>query len=119
MHNDMQTQELVRDFHLKYGHPVDEKYADIDGELLEFRYALIQEEVNELGEALTNEKLPEIMKELGDIVYTVYGFAETLGIDLDPIMREIHRSNMTKDHNDMDKPIKGNGFSPARIGPLL
>ena len=32
---------------------------------------------------------------LADIVYVVYGTALTYGIDLDSVLREVHRSNMS------------------------
>lgn len=38
----------------------------------------------------------EMLDGLGDIVYVCYGMAIEMGVDLGPIIREIHASNMTK-----------------------
>ena len=38
----------------------------------------------------------ELADALGDMVYVIHGTAHTYGIDLDAVLTEIHRSNMTK-----------------------
>lgn len=38
----------------------------------------------------------EVADALGDLLYVIYGFALELGYDIDAVLREIHRSNMTK-----------------------
>lgn len=44
---------------------------------------------------------------LGDLAYVVYGAALHFGIDLDAVVAEIHRSNMTKTPAGNGKAVKG------------
>ncbi len=37
-----------------------------------------------------------LAKELADILYVTYGTAEILGIPLEDVFQEVHRSNMSK-----------------------
>ena len=52
---------------------------------------------------------------LGDLAYVVYGTAVAYGLDLDPIIREIHRSNMTKEIGEF-KPVKGLNYEQPDMG---
>lgn len=61
---------------------------------------------------------------LGDMVFVIYGTALSYGIDLDAVVAEIHRSNMTKERvPGMEYPskcvVKGADFSPPNLAPLL
>lgn len=77
---------------------------DVDDALAGLRTALLEEEVQELAVASEARDLVGIADALADIVYVVYGTALTYGIDLDLVLREVHRSNMSK--LDLDgKPI--------------
>ncbi len=60
------------------------------------RVSWISEELQELSQALQDRDLVEIADALGDILYFVFGTAVSLGMDLEPIFDEIHRSNMQK-----------------------
>jgi predicted HAD superfamily Cof-like phosphohydrolase len=94
----------------------------IDGQTRELRVKLIQEEFDELKEALAVEDLSSIAKEMADLLYVVYGTAVSYGIDLDPIFREVHRSNMSKvgGHKREDgKWVKPATYSPAHIEPIV
>ena len=113
--------ELVKEFHLAFGHPVaDEVTVLKDKEFEYMRLELILEELAELYEACgyeTSEWLehrPIRMMEttdpvavadaLGDLEYVVNGMALNMGIPLPEVVKEIHRSNMTKLGED-GKPI--------------
>ena len=54
---------------------------------------------------------------LADILVVTYGAAVEMGVDLEPIFREVHRSNMSKDggKDAGGKILKGKGFSPPDI----
>jgi predicted HAD superfamily Cof-like phosphohydrolase len=63
---------------------------------------------------------------LGDIVYVAYGAAVTYGLDLDAVLAEIHRSNMSKLGLDRrpimradGKVLKGPAYRPPDIGTVL
>ena len=63
-----------------------------------------------------------VAKELADLLYVVYGTAVSCGIDMAPVFREVHRSNMSKvgGHKRADgKWMKPPNYSPARLQPIL
>ena len=97
-------QALVREFHEAFGHPVADRPALIAHARGLKRFDFIEEEAVEFYEAVMNEDLVEIADALGDILYFVYGTAVEYGIDLDPVFREIHESNMSKLGED-GKPV--------------
>jgi predicted HAD superfamily Cof-like phosphohydrolase len=83
--------------------------ADIDPALAGLRVALLEEEVSEFVSASERGDLVGIADALADIVYVIYGTALTYGIDLDPVLREVHRSNMSKLGNDGKPLIRADG----------
>jgi len=63
---------------------------------------------------------------LADLVYVIYGFALEAGIDLDAVLQEVQRSNMSKlDENgkpiyrEDGKVLKGPNFSEPNIRKVL
>lgn len=115
----MTPAEMVREFHETYGCPVrDTPNAEVPEKAL--RVELINEEFDELIDALgvwdtgiiTRQRfrdegpsnIVEVADALGDLLYVIYGAAYTFGIDLDSVLAEIHRSNMSKLGED-GKPI--------------
>ncbi len=86
------------------------------------RERLIEEEFAELRDALSQGHVTQIAKELADLLYVVYGTAVSCGIDMEPVFREVHRSNMSKvgGHKRADgKWVKPATYSPARMEPIL
>ena len=86
------------------------------------RETLIREESKELEEAFEQGDLAAIAKELADLLYVVYGTAVSCGIDMEPVFREVHRSNMTKvgGHKRSDgKWVKPADYSPAALESIL
>ena len=67
------------------------------------RYALIQEEVEELHQALNNRDKVEIADALGDTLYVVYGMCVEAGLDIQTIYERIHASNMSKACNTIQE----------------
>jgi predicted HAD superfamily Cof-like phosphohydrolase len=90
--------EQLREFHTAFKlHMQDELgLDDVPDDLLWLRFKLLAEEVNEYAEAALDRDLVKIADALADIVYVAYGTALTVGINLDKVIAEIHRSNMTK-----------------------
>lgn len=101
----MTPQEMVREFHEAFGVAVaDEPLDSIPLELRDLRESLVREEFNEFCDALWAGDMVDIADALADLTYVVYGTAVSLGIDLDAVLEEVHRSNMTKLGED-GKPI--------------
>ena len=68
------------------------------------RIDLIQEELQELTEAMNNKDLLEVADALTDILYVTYGAGHAFGINLDKCFEEVQNSNMSK-LNENGKPI--------------
>lgn len=87
----------VSAFHGAFGLPrrclPDVNVGDV---LAKLRVDLLEEEVGEFVRAVAASDLVGIADALGDIVYVAYGTALTYGIDLDGVLAEIHKSNMSK-----------------------
>ena len=84
------------------------------------RLNLIQEELDELKEALDKKDIVEIADALTDILYVTYGAGHAFGINLDICFAEVQNSNMSKldkkgkpIYNELGKVMKGpNYFKP-------
>jgi predicted HAD superfamily Cof-like phosphohydrolase len=70
--------------------------AEVAEPLAKLRIALLEEEVGEFIDAVSSSDLVGIADALADIVCVVYGTAVTYGIDLNRVVSEVHRSNMSK-----------------------
>jgi predicted HAD superfamily Cof-like phosphohydrolase len=117
---------LVKEFHRTFGLPCPNKITIPDYETLILRCKLIDEETKEFKNALDNETIYEVAKELADALYVWYGAAVTLGIDIDAVFAEVHRSNMTKlDENGQvirradGKVLKSKLYEKADIRKVL
>jgi predicted HAD superfamily Cof-like phosphohydrolase len=115
-------QSMVEEFHRKFEILVQERPAIPNGSTKDLRVRLIQEEFDELKEALDREDLAAVAKEMADLLYVVYGTAVSCGIDMEPVFREVHRSNLSKvgGYKRADgKWVKPPSYSPASLGPIL
>jgi len=113
---------MVQEFHEQFDIHVSPTPSIPDEPTQTLRKRLIQEEFEELQEALQEKDLPSIAKELADLLYVVYGTAVSLGIDMEPVFQEVHRSNMSKVggyKREDGKWVKPPTYSPAKIEPLL
>ena len=87
---------------------------------------LIDEEYQEFCHAHLKEPNANILKELADLVYVCYQYAENMEWDLDEAMHRVHRSNMSKLGLD-GKPIrradgkvlKGPNYQPPNLNDLV
>jgi len=68
----------------------------------------------------------DTLKELADIVYVCYQYAENLGWDLDEALNRVHRSNMSKLGEDGEpvyredgKVLKGPNYEPPNLSDLV
>ena len=114
-------------FHEAFGLPVrDSPTADIPAAEAALRQALLDEEVDELRAAVREGDVVGIADALADIVYIACGTAHAYGIDLDAVVAEVHRSNMTKLGGDGlpvyrsdGKVLKGPAYEPPRLADVL
>ena len=118
--------ELVGDFMEAFGQTVEYEPTWPDFSTRELRVELIQEEVQELIEAIDNKDMVEIADALTDILYVVYGAGHAFGIDLDACFDEVHASNMSKLGEDGrvvkredGKVMKGPGFFAPDLESIL
>ena len=81
----------------------------------QLRISLIQEELDELKDAMANKDLLEVADALTDLLYVTYGAGHAFGIDLDRCFQEVQNSNMSKLGED-GKPIY-NEFGKVMKGP--
>ena len=96
--------ELVGDFMEAFGQLVEPEHIIPDDTIVDLRVDLIAEEFLELREAIVNEDIVEIADALTDLLYVVYGAGHAFGIDLDECFLEVHASNMQK-LDDEGQPI--------------
>lgn len=87
---------LVRRFHHAFGLDARPAPTEVSPELASHRGELLAEEAAEVAEVSVEGPLDRLAHELADVVYVAYGTALVHGIDLDAVIAEIHRSNMTK-----------------------
>ncbi|GAA3842611.1 MazG nucleotide pyrophosphohydrolase domain-containing protein [Streptomyces coacervatus] len=88
--------DLVRQFHLAVGLDARSTPTEVPPSLAAHRGELLAEEAAEVAEVSVTGPLDKLAHELADVVYVAYGTALVHGIDLDAVIAEIHRSNMTK-----------------------
>lgn len=136
--------ERVVEFMRVFGHPVYDKPTVIEDEGWEkMRLGLIQEEFAELLEAAGYTESARWIRDvvlvksgeadivgvadaLGDIEYVVNGMAAGMGINLPAVVKEIHRSNMTKlgadgkpIYREDGKILKGENYEPPNLEKVL
>jgi predicted HAD superfamily Cof-like phosphohydrolase len=115
-------QSMVEEFHRKFGILVQASPTEAGEDTKRLRIRLIQEEFDELKESMAEGNLAALAKEMADLLYVVYGTAVSYGIDMEPVFREVHRSNLSKVggyKREDGKWVKPPTYSPADIEPLL
>jgi predicted HAD superfamily Cof-like phosphohydrolase len=118
----LEQQRMVEEFHRTFDLAVASEPTLPDEQTRTLRVRLIQEEFDEVKDALVKRDLGGIAKELADLLYVVYGTAVSCGIDMEPVFREVHRSNLSKVggyKREDGKWVKPAGYSPARVGPIV
>jgi len=117
----------VGGFHEAFGLPVRRHPTpNIPADEAVLRQSLLDEEVDELRVAVEDRDVVAIADALADIVYIACGTAHAYGIDLDAVVAEVHRSNMTKLGADGrpvyradGKVLKGPSYESPRVAAVL
>ena len=87
---------------------------------------LIVEEVHEFIDAVEQESYENELKELADLVYVCFQYAENMEWDLEEAMFRVHKSNMSKlglDGNPIrradGKILKGPNYEPPHLKDIV
>ena len=125
-HVDVSNFELVGDFMEAFGQRVELEPTWPDFNTRELRLELIQEELEELSDAVADRDMIQIADALTDLLYVVYGAGHSFGLDLDECFEEVHRSNMSKlgengrpIHREDGKVMKGPGYFEPDLEGIL
>jgi predicted HAD superfamily Cof-like phosphohydrolase len=118
--------DKVAEFMKAFGQEVNTTPQRLDESTEMLRLRLIHEEMLEVKEAIHYEGLPEIAKELCDLLYVVYGMGHSMGIDLNACFNVVHESNMSKlgidgkpIYREDGKVLKGPNYFEADLLPVL
>lgn len=104
----------VKEFQLKFGHPVAEKPTKMDPERALKRYHWMLEEINEFLEA---DEIVEQADAMIDVMYFALGTLVEMGIKPDSLFQIVQNANMAKlwpdgkpHYNAEGKTIKPSGW---------
>ena len=116
----------VKNFMQIYGQEVKTKSSFPSKKIIQLRYNLIKEELDELSVAIENKDIIEVADALTDLLYVVYGAGHAFGINLDKCFEEVQRSNMSKlnkdgkpIYNENGKVMKGPNYSKPNLKQFL
>jgi len=114
--------EKVKQFMSTFGQEVKNRPKFPDDKIVDLRIKLIEEELQELKDAIKNKDIVEVADALTDILVVTYGGAAAWGLEIDKCFSEVHRSNMSKlstdgkpIYNDYGKVMKGPNYSPPDL----
>ena len=116
----MSNFQSVKKFMETFGQEIKDKTEFPNEKIVQLRYDLIKEELEELNQAIKDKDLKEVADALTDILYVTYGAGHAFGVDLNKCFDEVQRSNMSKlgsdgkpIYNENGKVMKGpNYFKP-------
>ena len=110
----MSNFQSVKKFMQTFWQDVKDKAEFPNEKIIQLRYDLIQEELDELNQAIKDKDIKEVADALTDILYVTYGAGHAFGIDLDKCFEEVQNSNMSKldengkpIYNELGKVMKG------------
>jgi len=118
--------ESVRKFMKTFGQEIKEKAGFPNDKITSLRYDLINEELEELKEAIDKKDIKEVADALTDILYVTYGAGHAFGINLDKCFQEVQNSNMSKlgadgkpIYNEYGKVMKGPNYFKPNLNKLI
>ena len=118
--------EKVGLFMKTFGQVIKKKPSIGNLETNRLRISLIEEELDELKYAIKENDINEVADALTDILYVTYGAGHAFGINLDECFKEVQKSNMSKlgkdgkpIYNKDGKVMKGPNFFKPNLKKLL
>ncbi len=118
--------EKVGLFMKTFGQEVKNKPGLSSEKINNLRISLINEELEELKQAMKNNDLKEAVDALTDILYVTYGAGHAFGVNLDKCFDEVQKSNMSKlgkdgkpIYNEAGKVMKGPSYFKPDLSKFL
>jgi len=118
--------QKVATFMKTFGQEIKTKTEFPKEKIVKLRYDLINEELEELQDAIKDRNMLEIADALTDILYVTYGAGHAFGIDLDKCFNEVQESNMSKlgenntpIYNENGKVMKGPNYFKPNLNQFL
>jgi predicted HAD superfamily Cof-like phosphohydrolase len=122
----MSNFQSVKNFMQTFGQDVKSKAKFPNEKIVQLRYELIKEELEELNQAIKDRDIKEVADALTDILYVTYGAGHAFGIDLDQCFDEVQKSNMSKlgsdgkpIYNENGKVMKGPNYFKPNLNKYL
>ncbi len=118
--------EKVGKFMETFGQEVKSKSSFSSEKINSLRVSLIEEELEELKQAMSEKNLLEVADALTDLLYVTYGAGHAFGINLDKCFDEVQKSNMSKlgldgkpIYSDKGKVLKGPKYFKPNLSHFL
>ena len=118
--------EKVGLFMKTFGQEVKTNASLSSDKINKLRIDLIEEELEELKEAISKKDLKETIDALTDILYVTYGAGHAFGVNLDKCFEEVQNSNMSKlgedgkpIYNESGKVMKGPNYFKPNLNQFL
>ena len=109
-----------------FGQEVKNKPGFSSEKINNLRISLINEELEELKQAMKNNDLKEVVDALTDILYVTYGAGHAFGGNLDKCFDEVQKSNMSKlgeggkpIYNEAGKVMKGPSYFKPDLSKFI
>jgi predicted HAD superfamily Cof-like phosphohydrolase len=111
----------------KFMRACDQTVDDLNAGQFELYVKLINEECNELIDAITNHDKVETLDALIDILVVTIGAVHSMGADAEGAWKEVMRTNFAKiDHDtgkvrkrEDGKVLKPQGWTPPNLEPFI
>tara|TARA_B100001121_G_C18326753_1_gene451354 strand:+ start:193 stop:564 length:372 start_codon:yes stop_codon:yes gene_type:complete len=118
--------EKVGKFMKTFGQEIKTKSSLSTDKINNLRVSLIEEELEELKQAIKQKNLLEVADALTDLLYVTYGTGQAFGINLDKCFDEVQKSNMSKldengkpIYNENGKVLKGPKYFKPNLSNFL
>jgi len=118
--------EKVGLFMKTFGQEVKTNASLSSDKINKLRIDLIEEELEELKDAIKKKDLKETIDALTDILYVTYGAGHAFGVNLDKCFDEVQNSNMSKlgkdgkpIYNENGKVMKGPNYFKPNLNQFL